>query len=68
MFSLSEEEEKAAKAWIEKHREEHKMGPFDCGAIGGRWTYKFTPTGLGPIIIVQCICGEEENVTDFDSW
>ena len=38
------------------------------GAIGGRWTYKLTPTGLGTIIVVQCICGEEENVTDFNSW
>ena len=68
MFELNNKENKAINAWIEKHREEHKMHPDACGAIGGRWTYKFTPTGLGIIIIIQCTCGAEENVTDFDSW
>jgi len=38
------------------------------GAIGGRLTYRFTPTGLGHIIVVKCLCGGEVNVTDFNSW
>tara|TARA_Y100000310_G_C20262909_1_gene614460 strand:+ start:342 stop:620 length:279 start_codon:yes stop_codon:yes gene_type:complete len=68
MFELSEKEAETANAWMEKHREEHKVGPFGCGAIGGRWSYKFTPTGLGIIKVIQCFCGEEECLTDFDDW
>lgn len=38
------------------------------GAIGGRLTYRFTPTGIGLIIVVECACGEKINCTDFSSW
>ena len=69
MFSISEEEQQAIHNWIEKHREDHKVGLFATGAIGGRWTYEFTPTGLGVITIIRCnLCKAEKNVTDFDSW
>jgi len=37
------------------------------GAIGGDLTYKFTPTGLGTILVVQS-CGQELNLTDYASW
>jgi len=38
------------------------------GAIGGRMTYCFTPTGLGNITVIKCLCGAKVNVTDFESW
>ena len=38
------------------------------GAIGGQYSYKFTPTFLGTAVTVKCACGQEKNVTDYDSW
>jgi hypothetical protein len=38
------------------------------GAIGGRIKFQFTTTGLGIIAIVKCACGEEVDLTDYDSW
>lgn len=38
------------------------------GAIGGRLTYKFTPTGVGLAIVVECACGESVDLTDYESW
>lgn len=38
------------------------------GAIGGRFTYSFTPTGLGHVVVVSCTCGMKINITDFDNW
>lgn len=37
-------------------------------AIGGEFTYCFTPTGLGTIIKVKHYKGEEIDLTDYDSW
>lgn len=65
MFGLTDKQLEAAEAWIQKHSEEHDMY---CGAIGGRWSYVITPTGLGTILVVQCACGAEEDVTDYDDW
>lgn len=42
--------------------------PQYVGAIGGRFSYRFIPTSLGVITVVQCACGKEKNVTDFDKW
>jgi len=38
------------------------------GAIGGRLTYTFTPTGLGTIRKVKCACGEEKDVSNYEDW
>lgn len=38
------------------------------GAIGGRMTYSFTPTGIGVAVTVSCACGAKENITDYDCW
>ena len=38
------------------------------GAIGGQYTYSFTPTSLGTVVLVRCACGNEENATGYDSW
>ncbi len=38
-------------------------------AIGGRWSYTFTPTGVGTVVKVTCgICGAYHDVTDYESW
>ena len=41
----------------------------NVGAIGGRFTYKFTNTNLGQVLKVQDgISGEEKDFTDYDMW
>ena len=42
-FPISEEEGKKIQEWIAKRPE------FNEGAIGGRYTYQFTPTSIGVI-------------------
>ena len=52
--------------WNENHKnvcELHKKG-----AIGGRLTYCFTPTGLGTIIKVKCVCGSAIDLTNYETW
>lgn len=71
MFSLTEEQLERLRRWM-KTREEvclDNTGMPLCGTIGDRYTYSFTPTGLGTIIIVTDHTTKEEiNLTDFDSW
>ena len=71
-FSPSQKEQDDAVAFMDKHdREKHKKTddePRYCGAIGGGWSWRFTPTSLGDAVSVHCSCGEHLNVTDYDSW
>lgn len=39
-----------------------------AGAIGGRISITFTPTGLGTCIEAKCICGEKIDLTDAENW
>jgi len=48
MFSLNQQQLAKLNKWIESHDPKRY-----CGAIGGRYTYCFTPTSLGTIIKVQ---------------
>ena len=50
--------------WIKNH----KCSIYDQGTIGGRISYSFTPTGLGPISKVICACGEELDLTNYEEW
>lgn len=52
--------------WDTNHECKHKE--LVVGAIGGRLTFLFTPTGLGCINIVKCLCGEEINLTKSEDW
>lgn len=64
-FQLSEKEEKAVKDFEEKHNHPE----VNKGAIGGHIQYTFIPTSLANICVLKCsICGEEQNITDYDSW
>lgn len=54
-FPISESEEKAIKKWQTEHEKEHGGGH---GAIGGKYTYIFTPTSIGTIGTIKCSCGE----------
>lgn len=61
-FPISEEEDKKIKKWKERIKTEH---PCNSGAIGGRFTYHFTPTGIGVIgTVVDGVTGEKFNFQD----
>lgn len=63
-FVLDDSEMKQVYEWSYNHN----CTVTDVGAIGGRLTYQFTPTGLGDIQEVICACGEELNLTNFEDW
>ena len=63
-FSLSESESRKAAEFMRTHRERHR-GESE-GAIGGRFTYSFTPTGIGVLASIACACGEHENLTGWE--
>jgi len=70
MFKLDKSQEEKLKVWMESLPQE-VIGDPDAytGAIGGRYTYKFTPTGLGVIVVVKdFITKKEINLTDFENW
>ena len=64
-FIIPDYEAKKADEWL---TEQKKVCEIDVGAIGGKYTWSFTQTGLGCIIVLKCACEEEINVTDFESW
>lgn len=50
-------------------KEKHAESCPAITAIGGKFTYIFTPTGIGTAIVVRCnACGEEKDITDVNSW
>ena len=66
MFSLDEKQLHDLNEWkdtLEKH---------DPGAIGGAFTYVFTPTSLGTIAKVYYFMGTDLelsiDLTDYESW
>lgn len=64
-FQMSEAEIKAAQKWIEQHLQKCHIPIEDVGAVGGRWSYCFTPTSIETTVKVCCLCGESFDVTDY---
>lgn len=72
MFYLTPEEVVKAHNWMKAHDKEKHIPPGKefrySGAIGGAYTWSFTPTSLGTVCKVQCSCGERIDITDYDLW
>jgi hypothetical protein len=63
-FNLTEEQYSKLKEWKSKH---DSNAPD--GAIGGRYTYSFTPTRLGMVVVVtDSITKEEIDLSNYDEW
>jgi 3-methyladenine DNA glycosylase Tag len=61
LMMLSEKERNAQKAFRERHYASCKNG--------GHYVYDLVGTGVGTAISIKCpVCGEEENITDYDCW
>ena len=54
-FSISEEEMTKITSWKVQHEQAH---PMCRTAVGGRYTYSFTPTSIGVIGKIECLCGD----------
>lgn len=56
-FPISKEEKEKIDSWMKDHEEKCKGGH---GCCGGKYSYEFTPTGLGVVGEIVCNrCGEE---------
>lgn len=76
VFYMSKEQTEACNKWQEEHDKTKHMnsegakhsGVRYSGAIGGAYTWSFTPTSLGTVVTIKCSCGEKIDVTDYDDW
>lgn len=69
MFELGKDELKELNRWEADHNKTCiYANPMNQGAIGGRFTYSFTPTGLGVISKIDCACGESVDLTNYNEW
>ena len=65
-FTVEDTEREAANKWILEQKKNH---PHPGTTIGGRFSYRFTPTGLGVgVEVIDNLTGASENVTDYDLW
>lgn len=63
VFQLNKKERAAANEFIKKQDK-----PY-AGAIGGQFSYIFTPTSIGCVIkVLNHFTGEECDVTDYEEW
>ena len=58
-FGITDEEWDTIHRWQDEHINKVHNGNSYSGAIGGGWSYEFTPTSIGNIGIVKCSCGAE---------
>jgi hypothetical protein len=62
-FSLTETQETQFQEW----RATRKKAPNT--AIGGRYSFVFTPTSLGNTVkVLDTVYGDELELTDYESW
>lgn len=63
MFALDKDQLQKFAEWSATLRRKN------TGAIGGQFTFSFTPTNLGTVTeITDSISGEKIDVTDYESW
>jgi len=63
-FELTDEQTDAYIIW----QRDHECSKEQYRTKGGAVTFQFTPSGLGVVESVKCICGSRINLTDYDKW
>ena len=64
-FKLEGKELKAAKKFIKTQKKKDGRIP----TAGERWTYSFTPTGLGTVVSIKDgVTNESKDITDWSCW
>lgn len=67
MFKLTEVQVKQLFEW--RYEQDKKIKDSPVGANGGVYSYTFTPTTLGVVILVKNNINQEEiNLTNFGDW
>ena len=65
-FELSDDDCKRINEFI---RKQDKVTGGEYGAIGGAYTYHFTPTSLGVAVVIEnTVTKAELDLTDYYSW
>lgn len=67
-FTIEPEDVKRIDEWKARHEAEKHNGSDYAGAIGGRYTYEFTPTSIGTFGRIRCSCGDYFNYDDGTNW
>lgn len=63
-FELDEKQARAAAEF----RSTHPCPLKDVGAIGGKYTYEFTPTTVATAAVLKCGCGAKIDLSDYENW
>ena len=67
-FELNEIETKNARNFLTQHQECEWNGE-NPPAIGGKFSYIFTRTGIGTAVCIRCnCCGVMQEITDTSKW
>ena len=60
--ALNEKEKEKLRCFLAKHKD------HTVTSNGSNFVYKICPCSIGTVLIIRCCCGEEKDITDFDSW
>lgn len=63
-FVLSAEQYKKYDEW--RKEKNKKKGEVYVGAVGGAYSFCFTPTGIGTLVKVTCADGTELDLTEYE--
>ena len=70
-FKLTEKEASEIQEFMKKHKNccLEKLDKMFFSSIGGQFSFTFTPTGLGNVVVIKCnACDKSEDVTDIPDW
>jgi hypothetical protein len=71
-FELSKEQREEGKAWMDAHDQAKHISHGEkyrySGAIGGAYTWHFTPTSIGIGVSLHCSCGAAINLSNYSEW
>ena len=68
VFTVSADRVEKIRKWKKQHEKEKHNGNSYAGAIGGRYTYEFTPTSIGEFGRIRCSCGDHFDFDDGSDW